>query len=298
MTFSTIGVMSPGDMGHSVGRALREQGHRVITALEGRSAHSHRLAENAGLEDVKTLAALAAETDLILSIMPPSNAEAFATGAANAIRAADSAPHFVDCNAVAPATGQRIGNIVGAAGASFIDGGIIGPPPGRGTPPRLYVSGPGAELLVPLSGPELAFVSLGPEVGRASALKMCYASLTKGSMALETAVLLAGRQHGVYDELKAELTGSQQAAFKKMDARVPWLAMDAGRWTGEMAEIAATFEAAGLPGGFHQGAAEIYRLLGSTPLAAETRESADRNRTLDEAVRLFTSALGSPDDAN
>ncbi len=291
MTFSTIAVMSPGDMGHAVGRTLREQGFRVITALDGRSARSRELAARGGLEDAGTLDALIAQADLVLSIMPPGAAPDFASAAADAMGATGATPVFADCNAVAPATSQKIGGIIGAAGAAFVDGGIIGAAPGKATPPRLYVSGPDAERLLPLGGPELSVVSLGPEIGRASALKMCYAALTKGSMTLDTAVLLAGEQLGVYDELKAELAGSQAPALERMENRVPWLAADAERWTGEMEEIAATFSAAGLPGNFHLAAADIFRLLAATPLAHETRESADRSRTLDDAVRLFSEAL-------
>ena len=294
MTFSTIAVMSPGDMGHAVGRALQEQGYRVITALAGRSEHSRQRAERGGLEDVDTLERLISEADLVLSIMPPSAAQAFATAAADAMQTTGAAPVFGDCNAIAPATTQKIGSIVGAAGATFVDGGIIGAPPGRGSPPRLYVSGGDAELLLPLGGPVLKIVSLGPEVGRASALKMCYAALNKGTMTLETAVLLAGARLGVYDELKVELASSQPAAFKRIENRVPWLAADAERWTGEMEEIAATFADAGLPANFHLAAAQIFRLLATTSLAAETRETADRTRTLDEAVRLFVDALSAP----
>ena len=291
MTFSTIAVMSPGDMGHAVGRALGESGFRVITALAGRSARSRDLAARGGLEDVDTLAQMISQADLVLSIMPPDAATAFASAAADAMRDTGATPVYADCNAIAPATTQKIGGIVGAAGATFIDGGIVGPPPGRAAPPRLYVSGPEADALLPLGGAELTVVPLGPDVGRASAVKMCYAALNKGMMTLEAAVLLASSQLGVYDELKAELAGSQQAALKRMENRVPWLATDAERWTGEMEEIAATFAAAGLPANFHLAAADIFRLLSSTPLAAETRESADRSRTLDQAVQVFAEAL-------
>ncbi len=298
MTISTIAIMSPGDMGHAVGRTLRESGFRTITALAGRSAHSRDRATRAGLEDVDTLARLVSEADLVLSIMPPDAAVAFATSVAEAMASASATPIFADCNAIAPATSHKIGDIMTTAGAAYVDGGIIGPPPGRAKAPRLYVSGPDAESLVPLSGPELNIVSLGTDVGRASALKMCYAALTKGTMTLDTAVLLAGTRLGVYDELKAELTGSQGAAFKRMENRVPWLATDSGRWIGEMEEIAATFDGAGLPAGFHSAAADIFRLLAATPLAAETRDTADRDRTLDEAVQAFAAALnGSPDAA-
>ena len=294
MSFSTIAVMSPGDMGHAVGRAIREQGLRVVTALAGRSERSRRLAAQGGLEDVDTLERLVGEADLVLSIMPPDAATGFANDAAAAMRASGTTPVFADCNAIAPATARRVGDIVGAAGATFVDGGIIGAAPGKGTPPRLYVSGPAAERLLALAGPEFVVVPLGAEIGRASALKMCYAALTKGTMTLDTAVLLAGTRLGVYDELKHELATSQPAAFARMEKRVPWLAADAERWTGEMEQIAATFAAAGLPGGFHQAAADIFRLMASTGLAAETRETADPNRTLDAAIEAFAAALSAP----
>lgn len=291
MPIETVAIMSPGDMGHAVGKTLKNAGFRVVTALAGRSERSHRLAAAGGLEDVGTLMDLVGQTSLVLSIMPPGAAETFAVAAAEAMQQKGATPAFADCNAVAPATARRIGDIVGSAGGAFIDGGIIGAPPGRVAPPRLYVSGAEADALAVLNTPELKVVPLGPEIGRASALKMSYAALTKGTMTLDTAVLLAGRQLGVYDELKAELESSQAAALARMEKRVPWLATDAERWVGEMEEIAATFASIGLPGAFHQAAAEIFRLLAATPLAAETPESADRSRTLDAAVRTFTEAL-------
>ena len=45
MAVQTVGVMSPGDMGGNVGRALRENGLDVITCLEGRSERTRGLAE-------------------------------------------------------------------------------------------------------------------------------------------------------------------------------------------------------------------------------------------------------------
>ena len=58
-----------------------------------------------------------------------------------------------------------------------------------------------------------------------------------------------------------------------------------------MHEIAATFEAAGVTPMFHQGAAEVYTLLASTPLAAENRETMDTSRGLEEVVRVYAQHL-------
>jgi 3-hydroxyisobutyrate dehydrogenase-like beta-hydroxyacid dehydrogenase len=290
MRFATIAVIAPGDMGHAVGRALGAHGHRVVTTLDGRSAASRARAEAAGMADRGTLDAALGEADLVLSILPPAQAAGFAEAVAAAMRRTGHRPVFADCNAVAPATVEAIARTIAAAGAGFVDAGIVGPPPGIGAPPRFYASGPDAAAFAELDGKGITVHVVGDAPGRASAVKMCYAALNKGRHALNTAVLLAAENLGVRDVLTAELAASQPAACKQMESAIPWLAETAGRWAGEMDEIAAGFAAARVTPHFHQGAAEIYRLLAATPLAGETRETRDQTRTLDAAIAAFAAA--------
>ena len=126
-------------------------------------------------------------------------------------------------------------------------------------------------------------VDVGDGVGRASAIKMCYASQTKGITALQTAMLVAAERLGVYDELTAELSGSQGAMLERAEGSLKRLPLVAGRWIGEMEEIAATFEEVGVTGHFHQGAAEIFRLVTS---AEPPDDGAPR-----ETVRSFADAI-------
>ena len=72
-----------------------------------------------------------------------------------------------------------------------------------------------------------------------------------------------------------------------MRTRLAKIPADAERWAPEMEEIAATFAEAGVTDHFHKGAAEIYRLLARTPFAAETRETLDETRTLEQALDEF-----------
>lgn len=299
MQYSTIAVVSPGDMGHAVGRSLRAGGHRVVTSLTGRSARSRAFADAAGLEDAGDLAGVMEAADLVLSIMPPASALGFARDAATAMGQAGRTPHFVDCNAVSPMTVREIQGVVEAAGAAFSDCGIVGPPPGRGgsgssqvkaQPTRLYVSGPHAETLAELDGNGIWIRQMGPEIGRASAMKMVYSAANKGALALYTATLMAAERMGVSADLLEELDYSQKGIHDRIRATVGWLATDAARWTGEMEEISATFAAAGASPHFHEGARDVYALLASTPLAAEKRETADRSRSLEESLRIFTEA--------
>ena len=126
MTVKTVGVMSPGDMGSGVGGVLVRNGLRVITSLQGRSDASISRALEQGIVDVGSLDDVVTASDLILSILVPSEAVGFAESVAESIIRTGSQVPFADCNAVSPATGVKIGEIITAAGGMFIDAGIIG----------------------------------------------------------------------------------------------------------------------------------------------------------------------------
>ncbi len=277
-----------------MGAALAAGGRRVVTVLAGRSEATVARAGRAGLVDVGSLEAVAEQADLVLSIVPPAAAEALAAELAAAARAVGRAPLFVDANAVAPATTERMAARLAEAGVAFVDGGLVGAPPAAGrVPTRLYLSGPRAAELAPLHDPErgLDVRILGERVGRASGLKMAYAALTKGTMTLHAAVLVLAWRLGLFPELRLELEESQPEAFARMRI-LPFLPADAERWVGEMEEIADTFRAAGLPAGFHEAAAALFAGLARTPFAAETRETLDTSRTLEEAIPVFSDHLG------
>ena len=296
----TVAIPSPGDMGSGVGRELIARGFRVRTCLAGRSERSRRLAAAAGLERADSLDALVASADVVLSILPPAAAEGFSDEAADALRRTGARPAFADCNAIAPATARRVAaRIAGAGtGAAFIDAGIIGAAPGRsGLPTRFYCSGPDTSALEALDGPNLRVRRLGDEVGQASAMKMVYAAVTKGTFTLHAAALTAARVHGLSEPFHAELAESLPAELAAMRRMTPRLPLDAARWVGEMHEIAETFAAAGLPDDFHRGAAQVFELLARTPIAAETRETVDPSRTLDDALEIYAETLGAIRDA-
>ncbi len=285
-----VGVLSAGDMGHAVGRVARDLGCRVVTCLVNRSERTRALAAAAGLEDGGDLATVVEVADVVLSILPPAEAPGLARCVASCPVSARRRL-FVDCNAVSPATTLDVGRIVGAAGFAFVDAGIIGPPPHRPPATRLYVSGREAGRLVFLEDARLTVCDLGTAPGQASALKMCYAALTKGSWALYAALTTAAYRLGVADTLDREFATSQAVVRERQRVMLPRLPLDARRWIGEMEEIAATFEAAGLPDGFHRAAAEIFDLLDHTPFAAESRQYWDRNRTPEKTVAAVSTVI-------
>ena len=290
----TIAIISPGNMGHAVGRLLGSRGFDVVTALADRSARTRGLAAKAGFRDLGDVEAVVAGADLVLSILPPAAAVAAAEGVAAAMTATGATPLYADCNAIAPATTERIAQLIAAAGAAYVDAGIVGGPPAAGRGPRFYVSGPAAHLLAPLEGGGLVVRDLGGAIGRASALKMCYAAVTKGTSALQFAQLAAAGRLGVGEALAAELEESQGATYAAMRRALPGLPAKAPRWIEEMRQIAATFESVGVPGDFHRGAEALYELLSATPFAAEPEEAVDPSRSLETTVAALVEVCSRP----
>ena len=285
-TVKTVAILSPGDMGSNVGRALRENGLEVITCLTERSARTKELSDVAGITDVPDFAEMIDRADIVLSVLVPERAVDVARHVAAVIGDSGKPLPFADCNPVAPAVAVEMRDIIESAGGRYIDGGIIGSPPGRGEPPRFYASGPHEAIMGQLDGRGISVPLMGGEVGRASAIKMCYASLSKGAAALNASALISAMNLGIYDEFIAEMESSQQAVLKNMQG-VNGLGAKAFRWIDEMEQISATFGAAGATPHMHKGAADIFRLVTSSPIGDERPETIDASRTLRETVRLL-----------
>ncbi len=285
----------PGDMGHGVGLVLREHGHEVITSLDGRSERSRALAAAGNVADAGSLDDAISSSDIVLSILPPAAAPGLADDVVAAMGRTGHTPVYVDCNAISTQTAVGIGEVITAAGATFIDCGIVGLAPSKSPGTRFYVSGPDTSAMRALDGKGFKVVDLGDAPGRASAMKMSYAALTKGSWTLWTAVLLTAEQNGLLGPLIEEFEHSQSATLANMRRMVPHLPADSARWIGEMEEIAKTFREAGVSGDFHDGAAWVMTLLSESPFASETRETADKSRTIEQAVTAYAETLAARD---
>jgi 3-hydroxyisobutyrate dehydrogenase-like beta-hydroxyacid dehydrogenase len=275
MTHQRIGILHPGDMGISIAASAMNAGHAVSWASEGRSAATRSRAEQLRLHDAGSLAALCAASDIIFSVCPPHAAEDLA----GRVLAAGFRGLYVDANAIAPQRMGRIGAMLGAAGIASVDGGIIGGPAWTPNSTWLYLSGPRAgEVAALFSAGPLETLVLGPSLGTASALKMTYAAYSKGTTALLCAVLAAADALNVREALQAHWARDGSGLDQQAAKRVQGVTAKAWRFTGEMAEIAATFAAAGLPGEFHAAAAEVYGRMAQFKDAAVLPE-------LDEILR-------------
>jgi 3-hydroxyisobutyrate dehydrogenase-like beta-hydroxyacid dehydrogenase len=253
---ATVGLLHPGEMGAAVGRCLVAAGHRVLWVPEGRSPRSAARAAAAGLTAVPGVSVR--EADVIVSVCPPHAAVDLAR------QVAGFGGVYADANAVSPATAREIARIVQDGGASYVDGGIIGTPPVAPGFIRLYLSGTrAAEVQRLFAGGDVdARVVGGDGPVAASALKMAYASWTKGSAALLLTARALARAEAVEEALLAEWDISGPGLAERSARAAGSAAAKGWRWVAEMEEIAAAMAAAGLPDGFHRAAADIYRRAG------------------------------------
>lgn len=291
MAALTIGLLSPGDMGHTIGAMLREHGARLLTCLDGRSARTRALAAAAGFEDVPTLEDLVRECDLLLSVLVPAQAGDTARRVSAAIGREGTARGrdllYADCNAIAPRTVTAIGEAIGATGARFADVGIIGAPPSKPGITRFYASGPGATEFAGAAAYGLEVRILDGPIGQASGFKMCYGALTKGIQALGTELLVAARLMGFDEALAAEQRESVPALRAHLERAVPSFPPKAHRWVGEMEEIATCFADLGLTPRILQGAGDLFAFVAETPIGNESPESRDTGRDLAGVVRAL-----------
>lgn len=262
---ANVGILHPGDMGISVAASAKNSGHPVYWVSEGRSPQTRERAEKVGLIDAGTLAQLCATCTVIVSVCPPDAAE----DVANTVLAHGFTGLYIDANAIAPQRAERMGQAM--SGAKFVDGGIIGGPAWKPGTTWLYLSGEAAdEAAAIFSAGPLETSVIGDEIGKASALKMCFAAYTKGSTALLSAVLAAAESLGVRDELAQQWSRDGSSFAEQTVQRTRQVTAKAWRFVGEMHEISSTFSAAGVPGDFHRAAAEIYARMADFKGAAET----------------------------
>ncbi len=199
-----------------------------------------------------------AGADIFLSIVPPAAALSLAEQMVPALKAASRKPVFVDCNAVSPATAQRTSALIEPTGTPFVDAGIIGPPPrGSGAQPSLYVSGPHATRVSVLAACGLNIRVLEGPIGAASALKMSFAGINKGVIAVATAMTLAAARVGAAEQLRDELAEREPALLASLSRKVPDMLPKAYRWVAEMQEISEFVTPEG-GADIYLGASQIY----------------------------------------
>lgn len=255
---SKIGILHAGEMGISIAASAINNGHHVFWMSQSRSDKTRARAEKYDLIEIDSLFRFCQISEMIISVCPPHAAEEVA----RSVLEAGFQGLYLDANAISPQRAVKIGHMLKVNNIRFVDGGIIGGPAWTPKETWLYLSSKHSDEIARcfLNGP-LEIKIIGDEIGKASALKMCYAAYSKGTTALLAAILAAAESLGVRNELY-ELWDMDNAGFSEQaNRRATRATAKAWRFEGELLEIASTFRNEGLPGGFHEAAAAIYHRM-------------------------------------
>jgi hypothetical protein len=244
-------------------------------------------------------------------VVPPRDAEATAQRIVDALSGGSlkETIYYVDLNAVAPSTCKNIVSLFKKARVpvKFIDACILGGPPtlkksseegkdAEWDQPSIPISGPHSLSSLP-DGEKLTSVlqlrSISPDIGAASGLKMCFASLTKGFTALVTQSFTTAHNLGVADELKRELNLMVPAMLTRAEKGVPGMPPKAYRWVREMEEISKTFHEEGhWDRTTFEGIAGIYKAVAEDKvLGQEKIGKRKRGTSLDDVAALLAEGL-------
>jgi putative dehydrogenase len=289
-----VAVIAPGAMGAAVGKRLIDHGAKVLTSLLGRSQSTAARASEAGM--IAATDTEIAACDFVLSILPPGDALSLAERLVPVLNASNAKVVYVDCNAINPATVERVAATIAPTGCPFVDAGIIGPPPpviaatrtGHGSVdvagPRLYASGAEAARFASLRQYGLDVRVLEGSPSAASALKMSYAGITKGTQAIGAAMMLAAMRAGSADALFAELSFSQKEMLAQFKQQLPKMPAKAYRWIAEMQEVAG-FVAGDLAAReLYDGAAHFYQRM-AEDFSGDRQAAAALAEFLDKSTR-------------
>ena len=262
-----IGFLHPGDMGISLAATAQNSGYTVCWASKDRSPETRARAAKHSLVDLQTVEELCDRCSVMVSVCPPHAA----AEVAEQILACSFKGVYADVNAIKPDRAKQIGQSMTEAGVEFVDGGIVGGPAWTPQATWLYLSGRAADQVATcFSGGPLEVEIIGDDIGRASALKMCFAAYFKGMTALMCATVAAAEGMGVRAELEKHWSRNGSDFARSTLNRITQVTRKAWRFSGEMDEIASTFEATGIPGGFHLAAGEIFdrmaRFKGADPI--------------------------------
>src|SRR5215207_6264047 len=272
-----IVILHPEKMGISVAASAINNGHPVYWVSQGRSDETRIRAEKHNLVEIDSLFQFCQTCEVIISVCPPHAAAEVARSVINE----EFKGLYLDANAISPQHAIKIGQLLETHNIVFVDGGIIGGPAWTPKETWLYLSGEHVhEIASCFSNGPLEIKVIGSEIGKASALKMCYAAYSKGTTALLSAIITAAESLGVREELNQQWDIDNEGFSEQVNLRVRRVTAKAWRFEGEMNEIASTFRDVGLPDEFHQAAAEIYHRMANFKESTDTPTLHDVLNTL------------------
>lgn len=172
---------------------------------------------------------------------------------------------FLDINSVSPETKRGDRAFVEARGADYVEAAVMAPVPPYGIKVPMLLGGRRAEEVATLlAGLGMKARAISPEVGVASAVKMCRSVMIKGIEALTVESMVAARHYGC----EALVLASLEETFPGIgwNAKLPHylisrVAEHGERRAAEMREVARTLRDAGVPPYMSEASAEVQEAI-------------------------------------
>ncbi len=218
MDLSKIGIIGYGEVGKIFAAGLSAK--HGVTSMSAWDVKFARVADGgvellhaaqAGVNACASMQALCQASSFIISAVTASSTLAVAQEAANHIRPGTV---FLDLNSASPGTKQQCAALLDAAGAHYVEAGVMTSVPPYGIKVPMLLGGSHASsLVVMLSKWELDAKAVSDKLGVASAIKMCRSVMIKGLEALVIESYCTARAYGVETEMIATL----QETFPSID---------------------------------------------------------------------------------
>lgn len=198
MYLKRLGLVGYGEVGRIFSTGLHEKFDAVSAwdiAFPEDIAGKKTAANAAGVHTADSMAALCAQSDLVISAVTASNTLAVAQVAAPYLRAGMV---FLDLNSASPGTKQQAARLVEATGAHYVEAGVMTSVPPYGIRVPMLLGGARAqELALWLNAMGMDARPVATEIGVASAIKMCRSVMIKGLEALVIESYSTARAYGV-----------------------------------------------------------------------------------------------------
>ncbi|MEO6015928.1 MAG: DUF1932 domain-containing protein [Polaromonas sp.] len=205
MKFKTIGLIGYGEVGKIFSAGLKgKDGVQSVHAWDRKFvgdtataelAHAH----GAGITAHLSSQALCEASELVIAAVTASQSFAVSEEAAKYIRPGSV---YLDLNSASPGTKQRSAALIEAAGAHYVEAGVMTSVPPYGIRTPILLGGPLADRIVPrLVAWGMDTKAVSSELGVASAIKMCRSVMIKGLEALVIESYSTARAYGVEDHV-------------------------------------------------------------------------------------------------
>lgn len=257
----SVGLVGYGEVGRILAEDLRSQDVRVSaydiklrSDQTGGALRDH--ASSYGVALANSHADLAAQADFIVSAVTASQAVPVAQACAPGVK---QGAWFLDFNSASPGAKQRAAALIDGKGGRHVEGAVMTSIPPKRIKVPLLLGGRGAEALAPLLV-ELGFDAkvASPELGVASAVKMCRSVMIKGMEAMVIEAFTTARAYGVEDAVLASLKETFPGIdWEKQGAYFFQRVIEHGRRRSEeVREVAETVREIGLTPWSAEGTAE------------------------------------------